>query len=420
MAKKKIGIIVQRYGKEVNGGAETLARMVAEKLTDKYDVTVLTSLALNYHRWKPTYPAGETEENGVKIIRFDNREGVGNKALHKLNRKYRGRHLYQKIYRALGRPAWYEKLFPGADVKHLDPDVWLLNQGPATIDLIPYLKENVNNYNAYIFVTYQYYPTALGVQAVGHKSIMLPTMHDDAQARFPVFQKVMAAPKVLLFLTPGEKRFSEAHFPIANIKREIAGVGIDLPDDYIDPDTLSKFGITGRYIIYVGRIDEAKGCKEMLNYFHAYVQETKSDLKLVLAGKNMMGADESMPGTIFTGFISDEDKVQLMKQADVLIMPSKYESLSLVLLESFACKVPVLANEECEVLKDHIEMSGGGWVYNGGDRFKEQLAVIVKDPELRVRKGLAGYKYVTENYTWEKVMQVFDDAIQYVAENQYP
>ena len=48
---KKIGIIIQRYGKNVNGGAEVHARMIAEQLMNKYDVTILTSCAQDYISW---------------------------------------------------------------------------------------------------------------------------------------------------------------------------------------------------------------------------------------------------------------------------------------------------------------------------------------------------------------------------------
>ena len=102
MSKRKIGLIVQRYGRQVNGGAEVLARMVAEKLALKYDITVLTSRALDYHFWKPELPEGESEENGVKIIRFDHKPKAAAKKVHRLNRQYRGRLLYQTFYSFIG------------------------------------------------------------------------------------------------------------------------------------------------------------------------------------------------------------------------------------------------------------------------------------------------------------------------------
>ena len=409
---KKIGLFVQRYGRQVNGGAEVLARMVAEKLTLKYDVTVLTSRALDYHFWKPDLPEGESEENGVKIIRFDHKPKAAAKKVHRLNRQYRGRLLYQKFYRFIGKPSWYLKLFSSAEVGEKEGLLWVENQGPATYGLVEYLEDNEQSYDAFIFVTYLYYPTVLGLLSVPHKSIFIPTMHDEQPAYFPIFKKIMTAPRSLMFLTESEKKFSNDLFDIAEIRQDVMSVGIEAVDDKKEIDTIKKFNIKGKYIIYVGRIDAAKGCKELLNYFKKFSKQNVDSLTLVLAGKNMIDVVENI-NIIYAGFVTDDEKEQLMKHAEALIIPSKYESLSLVVLESFACRVPVIANGECEVLKDHIVNSNGGWTYTNETEFTEVLKKVLEGSE-NEKKGLNGYEYVTNNYSWQKAMSTFDEAIEFV------
>ena len=412
MGKRKIGLIVQRYGQQINGGAEVLARMVAEKLALKYDITILTSRAVDYHFWQPELPEGESEENGVKIIRFDHKPKAPAKKVHRLNRQYRGRLLYQKLYRFIGQPSWYLKLFPTAEVGEKDGFLWVENQGPATYGLVKYLEENEQKYDAFIFVTYLYYPTVAGLLTVPHKSIFIPTMHDEQPAYFPIFKKTMVAPRSLMFLTESEKRFSNELFDIADIRQDVMSVGIESIDDIKDIESIKKFGIKRKYIIYVGRIDAAKGCSELLKFFTKFVHQNKDSISLVLAGKNMIEEAVNI-NIIYTGFVSDEEKEQLMKHAEALIIPSKYESLSLVVLESFACKVPVIANGECEVLKDHIVNSNGGWTYTNENEFTTVLKKVIEGSD-NVQKGLNGYKYVTENYSWQKAIKVFDDAIDFV------
>ena len=409
---KKIGLIVQRYGRQINGGAEVLARMVAEKLALKYDITVLTSRAVDYHFWEPELPEGESEENGVKIIRFDHKPKAAAKKVHRLNRQYRGRLLYQKLYRFIGQPSWYLKLFPSAEVGEKEGLLWVENQGPAMYGLVKYLEKNEQEYDAFIFVTYLYYPSVLGLLAVSHKSIFIPTMHDEQPAYFPIFKKTMASPRSLMFLTESEKKFSNQLFDIAHIRQDVMSVGIETVDDQKNSEVIKKFNIKGKYIIYVGRIDAAKGCNELLKFFTKFTSQNKDLITLVLVGKNMI--EETVnENIIYAGFVSHEEKEQLIKHAEALIIPSKYESLSLVVLESFACKIPVIANGECEVLKDHIENSNGGWTYKNDNEFTAILKKVIGGSE-NLQKGLNGYEYVTKNYSWHKAMSIFDDAIDFV------
>ena len=66
----KVGLVVQRYGTEVVGGAELHCRWVAEHLAERHRVEVLTSAATDYLSWHNVLPAGVSELNGVAVRRF--------------------------------------------------------------------------------------------------------------------------------------------------------------------------------------------------------------------------------------------------------------------------------------------------------------------------------------------------------------
>ena len=66
----KVAFVVQRYGLEVNGGAELLCRQVAEHMAKYWDVEVLTTCAIDYMTWQNEYPPGPTTVNGVAVQRF--------------------------------------------------------------------------------------------------------------------------------------------------------------------------------------------------------------------------------------------------------------------------------------------------------------------------------------------------------------
>ena len=67
---RRVAFVVQRYGEDVAGGSESLARAVAERLAREQPVTVFTTCARDYVSWRNELPAGSTRLNGVEVLRF--------------------------------------------------------------------------------------------------------------------------------------------------------------------------------------------------------------------------------------------------------------------------------------------------------------------------------------------------------------
>ena len=87
----------------------------------------------------------------------------------------------------------------------------------------------------------------------------------------------------------------------------------------------------------------------------------------------------------------------------LLLMPSFYESLSMVTIEAWAAEKPVLANGRCQVLKGQCLRSNGGLFYEDYDEFKETLALLLASPKLRQALGKNGLEYFRRNYTWKVI-----------------
>lgn len=385
--KKKIAFVVHRYGLEVNGGAEMYCRVMAERLKDFYEVEVLTTCALDYVTWEDYYDSGMSEINGVTIRRF--------KVDHSRNTEQ-----FNEIYgRMINSPNASDK----------KQEEWLDAQGPTSSQLIEYIKENESEYDTFLFVTYLYYHTVKGLREVGSKSILIPTAHDEPPVYFKVYREVFNSPKAIIYLTEEEKEFVHKQFKNQYIPSEVIGMGIDVPNQY-DVEKFKNKHNLDKYLIYVGRIDESKGCKEMFDFFIRYKREVQNDVKLILMGKAAMPIP-SHPDIISLGFVSEEDKFNGIKGAQLLILPSKYESFSIAMLEALAESIPAVVNGKCEVLKGHCIRSNGALYYRDYNEFKEVIKLIIEENRLRIKLGENAKRYVKENYGWNKIIYKFTDII---------
>jgi glycosyltransferase involved in cell wall biosynthesis len=411
---KKIALIVQRYGIEVNGGAEYHCRKLAEKLNPIFEVEVLTSCAKDYFTWANEYPEGLSKINEVRIRRFAVPYTRNKKKVHRLVNKLTKNSFPEKLLRFFGLLNIVERKFDFNGNLEATGDEWSKQQGPFVPDLITYLKDYQSNYDALIFFTYLYFPTFFGLRVAPQKSILIPTAHDEPPIHFPIFQPFFKLPKAILYNTYAEKKLVNRLFDNADIYSDVVGLGLD----EVVPETgLSSFNILGNndpYLIYIGRIDPGKGSDLMFEYFLKYKNLTKDRVKLVLIGKSYMDIP-AHNDIVSLGFVDESIKQTLLAGAKALIMPSHYESLSLVTLESMQAGIPVIANEFCEVLKDHVENSQAGFTYNDFNGFKTAVAAALGDhTKLDIMKKKAG-RYINENYSWEVVLTKLTKAINFVS-----
>lgn len=416
MGKKKIAFIVQRYGVEVNGGAEYHCRILAERVASLYDVDVLTSMAKDYRTWENEYPEAVETLNGVNVLRFPTLLPRNDKKFRSLSRKFANRKPHLKILKFLGLLRAYLALVPSKTTS-ADSYNWAKYQGPYMPTLINYLKETSVQYDAMIFFTYLYYPTIFGLDVDPKRSILIPTAHDEPPIYFPVFKTMFSKPAAILYNSAAEKRFVNEQFQNHEIYNDIVGVGIEKvePAGRIFAQDILKSNAP--YLIYIGRIDASKGCKLMCDYFLRYKKEVQSPLKLVLIGQAFMDVPVNSD-LVCLGFVDEDVKISLLQQSEALIIPSFYESLSMVTLESMAQGIPVIANGRCEVLKDHIEQSDAGFLFTDYTSFQLALKQLSSaDTDLTQMKKNA-FNYVQKNYDWQIIVEKLSKSIEYVSKSE--
>ncbi|MDR2409664.1 MAG: glycosyltransferase family 4 protein [Bacteroidales bacterium] len=375
--RKRVAIVNQRYGIEINGGSEQHTRQLAERLISYYEVEVLTTCALEYITWENFFPEGLQSINRVSVRRFP------------VDKPRDIKHFNETTERLLKSNSVTE-------------DAWVDEQGPLCTALIKYIWEQKDKYDVFIFVTYLYYLTVRGINIVKDKAILIPTAHDEFPIYFSIYKQVFTIPRAIAFNTKEEQNFIYSLFHNEYIPSDILGVGIEIPDR-INPGIVKRKYNIKEYIVYVGRIDESKGCLELFAQFIRYKKENPSNLKLLLIGKSVMEIPRHSD-ILSIGFVIEEEKYNVMASAKMLVLPSLYESLSIVTLESLALGIPVILNGNCEVLVGHCRKSNAGLYYKNYYEFAAAINYLLSHQKEYTTMQLNGNKYVKENYTWDIIL----------------
>jgi glycosyltransferase involved in cell wall biosynthesis len=380
----KIAFVVQRYGPEVVGGAELHCRWVAERLALRHQVTVLTTTATDYLSWDNVLAPGESAHNGVRILRFK-----------------------------VARPRRIESFDPIANkvcfFDHTDEDeqAWLVEHGPVCPDLIDHLRRQQDQFDALIFFSYRYWTSFMGLQIAPHKSLLVPTAEHDRALYLRIFRRLFQLPAAIVFNTEEERELIERVTGNQGLLGDVVGTGIVRPASIPTGEVAPRLDLLTDYLIYVGRIEPEKGCAVLVDHFLRYQRETASPLTLVLAGRSTMTIEENLHLRLL-GVVTEAEKLAAIGRARALVMPSRHESLSMVVLESWMMGRPVLVNGDCEVLRGQVLRADGGLYYRRYEEFAAALDLLREDPALCDTLGRQGQAYFEANYSWEVVMAKYE------------
>jgi glycosyltransferase involved in cell wall biosynthesis len=173
-----------------------------------------------------------------------------------------------------------------------------------------------------------------------------------------------------------------------------------------------KHGLRRPYLTYVGRQEPGKGVKDLLRYHRVLRQRYADAPDLVLAGDTNM--DLSGEGVRYLGRIGEQDKYDALAGALAVVVPSRYESLSLLTLEAFAQGTPVLVNGRSDVLTGQVERSGAGRTFTDLDSFITGLREVGEQRAALGKKGLA---YVKKQ-GWPQVVAAYREELERILEEK--
>jgi glycosyltransferase involved in cell wall biosynthesis len=381
----KYAFVVPRYGREVVGGAELGARMLAERLVSQlgWSVEVYTTRALDHMTWADQYPAGD--------------ETVGGVVVHRLSS-------------ASGRPPRFfpfsERVLSHPEAATLaEAEEFLTLQGPTS----PELYDAVASSDAELiaFYPYLYTTTARALPRVAGRALMHPAAHDEPALHLPVFRSVFRSVQGLVFQTWSERRLVQGLFAVGQLPQVVVGLGFEGPDREPSPaeTEAARHRAGGRpYLLSLGRVDGFKGTTMLAGFFAAYKERHPGPLQLVLAGP-VTAVPPPHPDIVVTGPVSDTEKWALLSGAEVFVQPSPHEAFSIVLTEAWSRARPVVVNGRCQATREHCERSGGGLWFESYAQFEAVLERLLADERLRLLLGRRGKAFVEANFRWPTIVE---------------
>jgi glycosyltransferase involved in cell wall biosynthesis len=374
----RVLIVVQRYGAEVVGGSEGHARTTAIRLSPHHNVEIATTTALDFWTWANHYPAGESRLDGLVVRRFP---------------VARGR---SEAFKDVERHLLLERHTLAEEQD------WLRAQGPHAPELLDFLHDHGRDYDAVLFYTYIYEPTAAGLPIVPERAALISTAHDEFTLGLTPYRALFQLPRAFGFLTPEERDLVQRRFHNGHIPHEVLGIGMDPPPALGDAGYSLTNGRTGPLLLYLGQVSEGKGVDELLALWDGY-KEGGGSGTLALAGTPQMNVPKR-DDVVTLGRVSDEQKWAMLAAADALVLPSQFESLGIVLLEAWQSGTPVLVPAANAVTSGQVARSRGGATY-AADTFGDALADVLAGGRAM---GARGRAWVREECSWE----AFDERLE--------
>ena len=387
MAGEKLGFIIPWYSEDMKGGAETeLLQLVHHLQAEGVELEVLSTCVRSFRDdWNQDYhKPGRTVEAGITVRRFPVRkrdaaafDGVNIKLMHG-----------ERITRA------EEEIFCREMIN-----------SPALCD---YIREHSDEYKAFIFIPYMFGPVYYGCQVCPEKSVLIPCLHDESYAYMECFREAFSKVHGMIFNADPERLLAERLYGVSGDRFVTFGLGMDT-DWHFDADRFRrKFKINAPFMLYAGRKDEGKGVHLLVKQFMEYKKRNHSDLKFVMIGGGEIDNPDKK-NIIDLGFVDKQDKYDAYAAASFFCNPSRMESFSIVIMESWLAGRPVLVNAKCAVTRDFVHQANGGLYYDNFLEFEKCVNYLLENGEIAKGMGLNGGDYVRSHFAWDVILRRYRD-----------
>jgi len=403
--------VLPRYGKDLGGGAEALARGILLGLQSAYSKDLLplaklevwTTCARDHRTWKNEHPCGVSEEDGMLVRRFPVDE----------------RDLEIFISSEM-------KMAQGWELS-VDEQLAWLSESVNSKSLYEHIVSHGKDFDLLFFAPYLFATSFWGSLIYPERSVLIPCLHDEQYAYLDVFRCAFESVSGLVFNTNAERELARSLYKLKDLDKrsEVVGMGFDMPDTQAPgqeecASLLKQASLWQKlepilhspetpYLLYSGRKEQGKNLDMLIDYHEEFCRrESSPNCPLVIIGSGNIEFRKQLPERVIDlGFVTEEEKKLLMCSALCLCQPSKKESFSIVIMEAWREGTPVIVHGDCAVTREHVETSNGGLCFSNIDEYCEVMRCLLSEEELRKNLGLSGMAYVKRDYSWQAVLERF-------------
>jgi glycosyltransferase involved in cell wall biosynthesis len=384
----RLALVPARFGPGLAGGAEiVLAQMARRLLARGWEVEILTTCALDHHSWENLLPAGKAMEDGMLVRRFPTVTTSGPE-----------------------RAQLEQAILSGASLRLHEQQRWM-NAGMRSPELFHYLLDHAGEYRAIVFTPYLFWITFACSQVAPERSVLWTCLHDEPYAYLSLFQPLLTGVAGLLFQTPPEHEL--AHRLVETLApHALTGCGVEVPERYDVEGFRHRHGIEGRFLLYAGRREGAKGWEALLQQLDRLMARSDLPFTLVTMGDGTVRPPAAIADRVIdVGFLPDDERDAAFAAADAYLQPSRFEAFSRTIMEAWLAGTLVIANGGSDVLRYHCERSGAGLLYDDERELEACLEFLAEAPDTAAELAGKGRAYVLDNYRWDTVLDNVEAAL---------
>jgi hypothetical protein len=227
-----LAIVVQRYGADISGGAELHARYIAERLSSRIQVRVLTTCARDHLTWRNEFPPGADEVNGIPVERF------------RVTRERSIRDFGIRSRRVFTR---YHSLQEELD--------WLESEGPVSPDLLARLQRSAGEFDFVVLFSVRYHQAYYGARAIPGRAVLVPTAEREPALALAIFQPIFRGVRAIMYNSLEERAAIQGLAHNEDVPGVVVGVGSMIPAATNPQRARQAFGLSRPFVLYVGRVE---------------------------------------------------------------------------------------------------------------------------------------------------------------------